>query len=1327
MEAAEPKSDLLWAFIARSIYLGVIAYAVTAVTAFLLDYCRRYLINYGPRNLHRSLRRSPKLQGFFIKYRGGSLHLFYVLELLRFVLNLLVCIIYVHGTYLQNVVVYMKVIYGICSRLFLVDVILRLISTESAFPLVFSLQMLVDSFSYPSMWIAGGPNAYLNLAFLRAVALYQSYLVLERLMFIQMMSSRRLLFKLIVQNLVLFYTLAGAIQLLEIPGDLLPVDFRNRWFNFGEWNFLNSCYFIIVTLSTVGYGDFSPTTVQGRTFTLFIIIIGIVIFASIVSELVDHARSGRGTGWFVKNKNTRHVIITGSPNRTDLIHFVTEFFSDPRGSNKNARIVVLADEISWSDAEWYRYIAKNYFLQVRVQYLSGSVGNSLDLKRAGLETADAVFILSSYTNGDDPSVQDTKTIMSALAIRNVRTDIPIYAQTLLENSNLQTYTALTTPSSFSREETYFRGKTMSTSAGYAGLYFKVLELEYETIPELQRRGNVLRRFEEHVHRYLDTQEDTRRNYPFAAGRDDLARSQVVCLQEIQMALMSGNIKANGVGTLLSNMYLDVQSPKFSDDEPPWLSEYHLGASCELAYAIVPKELDRVTIQDIAIDLYELGLLIVAVSDAKNPVPRPILRSDTVLCGGDLAMILTYHELGAVAAGLNLVALRRAKLRREESNGALDALGSSAARPQGERRDELSTANDGQSRDNSQLEAFVPSYHSLLHSRRRRSGDDLDALVCDEDVAPKDEKSLADLFRKESRADFVPEELKGHVIIAPEGETALDNLTLLLANLWRKDERTSVLGSQRAKIVVVHPEISSEFRERFSRFEGRYLFFVEGSPTSRATWRKARLPHAKAVATTADYSPQCNITDSQTLLTLLTLDIVTKDDHNLFICSELVEERSLEYLREPLHPRRKGASLGEDGVRHQLEDENPHSRSARQGPRVASTAKSQLSSGAHDSAGLQNKSRQESVSNNKSSAFRHGRQSEQPLINIMSMIGDSPIEGVEELEIDPAAIPGAARARRSVLFSRSRYASGELLVQSNSITLLAREYIEPGFINFFTNILGTNAKSPGMKIRLVRIPMSMFDVDGSAIRRDGRVLVRYKDIFGALIRIGVTPLGIYRSGTAPALIPTKPRSKRGVAILYHLRRLANEILSHEEASTAGRTALLTRLKRFVHRSLGTVQAVLPHGVQEEKGRNAVHGRWGSSTPNDNTSSRLDEDTSSEGDASEKEENANARYQPTETPNTIGNGSTPFSNEKNRKTAELTNMHPGIGREVLGKVKYAEREVIHNLLPYVYTLPDLNTWCARTDGIYILCDPCFDLPTNWTDTFDEADNKPSSSPR
>ncbi|KAI0567669.1 hypothetical protein FGB62_1g418 [Gracilaria domingensis] len=170
-----------------------------------------------------------------------------------------------------------------------------------------------------------------------------------------------------------------------------------------------------------------------------------------------------------------------------------------------------------------------------------------------------------------------------------------------------------------------------------------------------------------------------------------------------------------------------------------------------------------------------------------------------------------------------------------------------------------------------------------------------------------------------------------------------------------------------------------------------------------------------------------------------------------------------------------------------------------------------------------------------------------------------------------------------------------------------------------------------------------------------------------------------------------------------------------------------MKRFVRRALSTVQEVLPHRVQEKEGRNAVHGRRSVLWRNNNISSRSAEESSSEDEASDTEHNVNAQVKALEDPETNGNRSTSLTNERSNQTAEQRTSSLGMGRQVFGNLKYTEKEVIHNLLPYVYTLPDLNTWCARTDGIYILCDPCFDLPANWTETFDEVSINPSNATR
>ena len=58
------------------------------------------------------------------------------------------------------------------------------------------------------------------------------------------------------------------------------------------WSPINSLYFSVVTLATVGYGDLHPTTDLGKLFTVGYILAGIGVLAAFASELTKHRRAG---------------------------------------------------------------------------------------------------------------------------------------------------------------------------------------------------------------------------------------------------------------------------------------------------------------------------------------------------------------------------------------------------------------------------------------------------------------------------------------------------------------------------------------------------------------------------------------------------------------------------------------------------------------------------------------------------------------------------------------------------------------------------------------------------------------------------------------------------------------------------------------------------------------------------------------------------------------------------------------------------------------------------------------------------------------------------
>jgi voltage-gated potassium channel Kch len=53
-------------------------------------------------------------------------------------------------------------------------------------------------------------------------------------------------------------------------------------------SWIDSFYFTIVTLTTVGYGDISPQTAAGKIFTSVYLLIGIGILVAVVSEVAKH-------------------------------------------------------------------------------------------------------------------------------------------------------------------------------------------------------------------------------------------------------------------------------------------------------------------------------------------------------------------------------------------------------------------------------------------------------------------------------------------------------------------------------------------------------------------------------------------------------------------------------------------------------------------------------------------------------------------------------------------------------------------------------------------------------------------------------------------------------------------------------------------------------------------------------------------------------------------------------------------------------------------------------------------------------------------------------
>ena len=92
------------------------------------------------------------------------------------------------------------------------------------------------------------------------------------------------------------------------------------FFHFVEgWSWLDSYFFTVVTLSTVGYGSLVPATAAGKIGTTVFIFVGLGIFAVAIQQFGSFAVKKREehTEWLIARLGHRHDPPSEEPKATN--------------------------------------------------------------------------------------------------------------------------------------------------------------------------------------------------------------------------------------------------------------------------------------------------------------------------------------------------------------------------------------------------------------------------------------------------------------------------------------------------------------------------------------------------------------------------------------------------------------------------------------------------------------------------------------------------------------------------------------------------------------------------------------------------------------------------------------------------------------------------------------------------------------------------------------------------------------------------------------------------------------------------------------------------
>jgi len=204
---------------------------------------------------------------------------------------------------------------------------------------------------------------------------------------------------------------------------VLDVHFRTQ----GASGIVDTFWWALVTITTVGYGDVVPHSVLGRIVGLILMLSGVVLvslFTATIASIFIERKIKEGEALDLSKEKEQIVICGWNQNGEKTIEGILLHDANSRYP------IVLVNELDKDDVDSLQYKHK----ERDIHFVRGNFVKEDVLARANIFKAKAAIILADISNDHSVDKADERTIFGAMAIKSMAPKVRVCAELVHEEN-----------------------------------------------------------------------------------------------------------------------------------------------------------------------------------------------------------------------------------------------------------------------------------------------------------------------------------------------------------------------------------------------------------------------------------------------------------------------------------------------------------------------------------------------------------------------------------------------------------------------------------------------------------------------------------------------------------------------------------------------------------------------------------------------------------------------------------------------------------------------------------------------------------------------------